>query len=89
MEAITKNFTLLERNPRAGFYSRYSSGKRIEDKNFAEAIKKLGGYIYNTCVGKIGDVVIFNGFTWVSVHDVDSFGTADSWLKKLEGVLFS
>lgn len=83
-----KHFVLIERNPHAGYYSRYSSSEIIHDNEFRIAIEKLGGYVYNTAVGKIGDIVIFNGYTWISVHEVDSYEQGDAWAQKLENALY-
>lgn len=89
-EFITNNLTLVERrtNTLEGHYSRYLSANFIDDKNFDDVIKELGGYTYNVLVGKVGDVTIFNGFTWISVHDVSSYEECDKWAKVVDKMLF-
>lgn len=85
--SITENLTLIERSVH-GKYSKYIPSYFISTNLFEAAIKRLGGYIYNMSVGKIGEVTIFNGFTWISVSGVDSYDEADAWAKKLEETIF-
>lgn len=85
-EFITNNFTLVERRIEVenDYYSRYMSACFIDNKRFETIIKNFGGYTYNVCVGKIGNVVIFNGLTWISVHDTNSYDENDEWAKKFD-----
>lgn len=86
-EKISEDLSLIERRLLGGkdYYSRYrySLNNIVGDDPFRVAIEKLGGYVYNVCVGKIGDVIIFNGFTWVSVHGTQSYEDGDEWARKL------
>lgn len=66
------------------FYTKYTPTFFIDNEHFAAAMKRLGGYVYNTSVGKVGTVIIFNGYTWLSVHDVPSYEDCDMWAKKVE-----
>ena len=88
-EYITDNLTLVERrtNNLEGHYSRYLSSSFIDDKHFDDIIKELGGYTYNTCVGKVGNITIFNGFTWISVSDVNSYEECDKWARTVDRML--
>lgn len=84
-ERISEDLSLIERMifRENDYYSRYRLKNIVEDDPFRVAIEKLGGYVYNVCVGKIGDVIIFNGFTWVSVHGTQSYEDGDEWARKL------
>lgn len=85
-QSITNHLTLIERrnNPIEKFYSRYVLRYFIDTDVFDAVIKNFGGYTYNLSVGKIGDVTIFNGHTWLAVHDVDSYEDGDMLVKKFE-----
>lgn len=89
-QPITNHLTLIERrnNPIEKFYSRYVLRYFIDTDAFDAVIKELGGYTYNLSVGKIGDVTIFSGYTWLAVHDVDSYEDGDMWAKKFEKAFF-
>lgn len=60
-------------------YERYDSDLCIETDVFNKIIQSMGGYIYNTCVGKLGDALIFNGFRWISVT-AKSFGDCKNYI---------
>ena len=51
---ITEGLTVTERRNQKGenHYSRYLPSFFIDDDCFSSAIKRLGGYTYNVCVGK-------------------------------------
>lgn len=89
-QPITNYLTLIERrnNPIEKFYSRYVLRYFIDTDVFTAVIKKLGGYTYNLSVGKIGNVTIFSGYTWLSVSEVDSYEDVDMWAKKFEEAFF-
>ena len=89
-QPITNYLTLIERrnNPIEKFYSRYVLRYFIDTDVFTAVIKKLGGYTYNLSVGKIGNVTIFSGYTWLSVSEVDSYEDGDMWAKKFEEAFF-
>lgn len=84
-EKNSENLSLIERRilGEKDYYSRYRFNSLVQDDPFRIAIEKLGGYVYNVCVGKIGDVIIFNGYTWMSVHGVKSYEDGDNWAKKV------
>lgn len=88
---ITENLALVERRTTSleNYYSRYLSTNFIDDEHFDNIIKELGGYTYNVCVGKVGDVVIFNGSTWISVHNVSSYEECDKWVKTVDEMLLN
>lgn len=89
-QPITDHLTLIERrnNSIEKFYSRYVQRYFIDTDVFDAVIKELGGYTYNFSVGKIGDITIFSGYTWLSVHGVDSYEDGDMWAKKFEEAFF-
>lgn len=93
-EKVTEHMTLIEQRRQQypgeemAWYSRYMSNVYVPDDGFKKAIELMGGYIYNTVVGKIGSIIVFNGFTWVSVTS-DSFKENDEILLKLEETLES
>lgn len=93
---MTKNFTAIE------WIDNYFGSKRchvryryrkkaeddfITDEDFARVINEFGGYVYNLCVGVVGDVEIFNGYTWISVTMAGTYQDCDKWVKKLEKML--
>lgn len=71
---VTDVFTLVEQRDEhypgemEQKFSKYGSRVYIDDSEFHEAMKKLGGYHYNVCVGRLGDMTIFNGGTWIGIH---------------------
>lgn len=81
---ITEGLTVTERRNQKGenHYSRYLPSFFIDDDCFSSAIKRLGGDTYNVCVGKVGEVTIFNGYTWFSVSNVNSYDDCDMWAWK-------
>lgn len=83
---ITEGLTVEERRIQEGenHYSKYLPDFFIDDDRFDSAIKQLGGYTYNICVGKIGEITIFNGYTWLSVSGVNSYDDADMWAERFE-----
>ncbi|MDE7242371.1 MAG: hypothetical protein K2O18_00050 [Oscillospiraceae bacterium] len=87
---ITEDLTLVEQRIQFGsdHYSRYITKYFIDNDLFSAAVKRLGGYTYNICVGKIGTVTIFNGLTWLSVHGADSYEDCDMWAERFEQALF-
>lgn len=60
----------------------------IDNKPFKAAIEKLGGYVYNVSVGRVGSVTIFNGLTWLSVYDVETYEDCDMWAEKVEKAIY-
>ena len=83
---ITEGLTVTERRNQKGenHYSRYLPSFFIDDDCFSSAIKRLGGDTYNVCVGKVGEVTIFNGYTWFSVSNVNSYDDCDMWAERVE-----
>lgn len=88
-EPITKTLTKIEQrsNNVEGHYAHYKPDYFITDEQFKAAVEKLGGYVYNTCVGKVGDVTLFSGYTWMAVWDVNTYEECDQWAKKLDELL--
>ena len=62
----------------------YTLDTLLEDDVFKNIIESLGGYVYNVSVGKIGDVIIFNGITWLSVKTRKSFASSKAWARKFK-----
>lgn len=85
-KSITKHLNLIERrsNYLEHHYSRYIPDYFIDTKTFSAVIEEFGGYTYNLSVGRIDDITIFSGYTWFSVHGVDSYEDGDMWAKKFE-----
>ncbi len=86
---VTDNSTLIEQrinqypHEEKTYFSRYKSSSFIPDDIFAKAIQSMGGYTYNTCVGVVGSIKVFNGYTWTSVES-NSYAKNDEVLKQLE-----
>lgn len=66
------------------FYTRVKTKEPINNDTFQHAISALGGYVYNVCVGIMGDVSIFNGVTWMSAGNKQSYELNHEWLKRFE-----
>lgn len=85
-EKLTDTLSVTERRlqPEDDHYTRYEPAYFIDDHFFKKTIESIGGYVYNMSVGRIGSLVIFNGFTWLAVHGVDSYKSCDHWARKFE-----
>lgn len=89
-QRLTDHLTVIEKrsNQIEKFYSRYVLDYFVDTDTFNAIIKDFGGYTYNMCVGKIGEITIFNGHTWFSVSKVNSYEDGDMWAKRFEEAFF-
>ena len=84
------NLTPTERRKEGNrYYSRYMLARYVDNGRFTKTIHSLGGYVYNTHVGKIGEATIFNGGTWLSVKNSESYKDNDEWAKRFEQAFVS
>ena len=77
----------VEQRDAPGHYMRFEMDRFLDAQSFQAIIRSFGGYIDNVLVGRIGDVTIFNGFTWFSVSGTDSFETSEAWARRFHAAI--
>lgn len=91
-EKITKGLMAVERRhvqiDGQSCYTKYKPDFYIDNKLFRAVIEKLGGYVYNVSVGKVENATIFNGMTWLAVHDVETYEDCDVWAERVEKAIY-
>ena len=72
------------------YHIRFDLNKLVErnsylaDKDFKNIIEKIGGYVYNVCVGRMESGTIFNGSTWLSFESAESFEDSEGLFRKFQ-----